>query len=87
MQVLRTHRIDENHSIEFGWSTWNPEVLSIRNRFDRDGHFDPRSSSEISLHDGLEMFVFIGVTIQPLFEDLVRLMTELIRTRVGPPQG
>jgi hypothetical protein len=39
------------HSIEIGWSTWNPDEVSLRNRYDKKGKFSPRGSSEIPLRD------------------------------------
>lgn len=52
MEVLYTERIDDNHSIEIGFSSWNPEEISVRNRFNGpDGRFDPHSSSEIPIED------------------------------------
>jgi hypothetical protein len=52
MQVVYSEEIGPNHSIEIGWSTWNPEEVSIRNRYDSsDGHFSNTASSEIPLND------------------------------------
>jgi hypothetical protein len=52
MEPVFTEAIDERHSIEIGWSTWNPEAVSIRNRYNQEnGRFDPKSSSEIPIDD------------------------------------
>jgi len=52
MNVLEVVMIDEMHTIEFGNSTWNPEEMSVRNRFSTNrGNFSPHSSSEISFGD------------------------------------
>jgi hypothetical protein len=52
MLVVHTERIDDNHSIEIGFSSWDPEEISVRNRFNSpDGRFDPHSSSEIPIAD------------------------------------
>jgi hypothetical protein len=57
MNVLDRVSLEEGHQIEFGKSTWNPEVKSIRNRYPTsNGGFSPHSSSEIPLGD-LELIV------------------------------
>jgi hypothetical protein len=56
MRVIYSERLDENHSIEIGWSTWDDEEVSIRNRYEGPtGRFSPRGSSEISLSDFTQM--------------------------------
>ena len=39
------------HTIEIGWSTWDSDQVSLRNRYDKNGKFSPRGSSEIPLRD------------------------------------
>jgi hypothetical protein len=52
MQVIYREEIGPNHSIEIGWSTWNAQEVSIRNRYDSpDGHFSNTASSEIPIGD------------------------------------
>lgn len=52
MEVTEVVRIDRTHSIEFGRSTWNPNEISARNRYDTTrGNFLPHSSSELPLRD------------------------------------
>lgn len=52
MDVIFSETLGERHSIEIGWSTWNPNAVSLRNRYDQEsGRFDPRSSSEIPIED------------------------------------
>ena len=52
MDVIFTERIDDLHSIEIGWSTWDRNEVSLRNRYNQEsGRFDPRSSSEIPIGD------------------------------------
>jgi hypothetical protein len=60
MKVEFAKRIDDRHSIEVGWSTWNPDEVSARNRFNQEnGQFDTRSSSEIPLSDLSELVRFV----------------------------
>jgi hypothetical protein len=62
MEVIKSKRISDSHSIEWGYATWtqNEEEkdYSIRNRFDKaDGGFNVSASSEIPLCDFNEMIV------------------------------
>jgi butyrate kinase len=46
------------HSVEFGNATWNPDVQSVRNRYDNeDGTFSPRGSSELPIPDLVHIIV------------------------------
>ena len=47
----RTTLLGENHCIEIGSSSWDEQVTSIRNRYDKNGKFNPHASSEIPLED------------------------------------
>lgn len=50
--------IDNNHSIEWGESTWDKKEISIRNRFDNeDGKFIHSASNEISWNDFNTMII------------------------------
>ncbi len=50
MKVTDSVRLDERHSIEFGYSTWDETSMSVRDRWATStGGFSPRSSSEIPL--------------------------------------
>jgi hypothetical protein len=70
MDVVFTETIDERHSIEIGWSTWNPNEVSLRSRYNQEnGRFDPRSSSEIPLRDLPEL---MRVALERLPEILER---------------
>jgi hypothetical protein len=52
MQVVYREEMSPSHSIEIGWSTWNPQEVSIRNRYDSpEGHFSNTASSEIPIAD------------------------------------
>lgn len=52
MNVAEKITLGPGHSIEFGTATWNPNVQSVRNRYDNDdGTFSPRGSSELPLPD------------------------------------
>lgn len=51
MKVVFSERLSPTHSIEIGWSTWNKDEVSLRNRYDKDGRFSPRASSEVPLRD------------------------------------
>ena len=42
-----------NHTVEIGTSSWDDSVLAIRNRWDTNGHFSPRSSSELTPEDAV----------------------------------
>ena len=65
MEVLETIVIDNEHSIEFGNSTWDKSEMSIRRRKDnQDGRFNPHGSSEIPI-DGY-------VNISDLFIECLR---------------
>lgn len=47
-----TRRIDPNHSIEVGISSWSESETSIRSRYDgQTGRFSPHGSSEIPIPD------------------------------------
>ena len=50
MRVTDTVKIDQGHSIEFGYSTWDDNAMSVRDRYlTSSGGFSPHSSSEIPL--------------------------------------
>ena len=50
MKVTDSVRLDERHSIEFGYATWDGTSMSVRDRWATStGGFSPRSSSEIPL--------------------------------------
>jgi hypothetical protein len=51
MQVVYREEVGPNHSVEIGWSTWDPEEVSIRDRYDTNGHFSNTASSEIPIRD------------------------------------
>ena len=55
MKVVFKERLSPTHSIEIGWSTWNSDEVSLRNRYEKNGRFSPRASSEIPLRDLPEM--------------------------------
>lgn len=75
MQVIYKEELGSSHHIEIGWSTWDPEEVSIRDRYDSpDGHFSNTASSEIPIRD---------------LPDLVRIVIErlpqVLRTADQPP--
>ena len=75
MQVQDVVDLGDGHLIEFGPSTWNPNVISVRNRYPTsDGRFSPHSSSEIPLDD-LEKII-IEVVKRDLIN--VKVTTEII---------
>jgi hypothetical protein len=52
MKVEKRIDLGQGHSIEFGKATWDPNSISIRNRYPTStGGFSPRSSSEIPIED------------------------------------
>lgn len=52
MDVHDTIDLGNGHLIEVGASTWDPNSMSVRNRYPTtDGRFSPHSSSEIPLWD------------------------------------
>ena len=52
MDVKDKLTINDNHSLEWGKSTWNPANLSIRNRYNtEEGKFNHAGSSEIPWGD------------------------------------
>jgi hypothetical protein len=53
-EVLKSTRTSK-HSIDIGWSTWNADEVSLRNRYDKNGKYSPHASSEIPLGDLQEM--------------------------------
>lgn len=58
MVVEKTIEIDKEHLIEFGKSSWDENIESIRRRKNnKDGTFDPFSSSEIPINGG---FIYIS---------------------------
>jgi hypothetical protein len=71
MQVVYREEIAPNHSIEIGWSTWNSQEVSIRDRYDsHDGHFSNTASGEIPIGD---------------LPDLVRIALERLPEVLGNP--
>jgi len=56
-----TQRIDENHQIEIGGASWDPNETSIRRRYDHpeSGRFSPHGSSELPL-DALEDLIRVA---------------------------
>lgn len=51
MKVVYSERLSETHSVEIGWSTWDKNQVSLRNRYDKNGRYSPRASSEVPLSD------------------------------------
>lgn len=52
MKVIYSERLDSQHSIEIGLSTWDEGAISVRDRYDLpEGGFSPRLSSEFPLDD------------------------------------
>ena len=41
------------HIVEIGTSSWDDKVMAIRNRWDTNGRFSPRSSSEVTPEDAV----------------------------------
>jgi hypothetical protein len=73
MQVIYQEEIGQNHRIEIGWSTWNPDEVSIRSRYDSaDGRFSNTASSEIPLTDLPHL---VRIALQHLPEVLDRRAT------------
>ena len=74
MQVVHREEIGPNHSIEIGWSTWNQQEISIRNRYDSpDGHFSNTASSEIPIND-----------LPDLLRVALQRLPEMLRNRAEP---
>ena len=77
MQVVYREEIGPNHNVEIGWSTWNPQEVSIRNRYDSPaGHFSNTASSEIPINDLPDL---LRVALQRLPE-VLRNQTEAVAT-------
>lgn len=58
MEVIRTVEIDDVHRIEVGRSSWDSNVISVRNRYDNvEGKFNHAGSSEVSMRDLTYMVV------------------------------
>ncbi len=52
MDVINSIEIGDGHRIEWGHSTWDPQAISIRDRYPTaTGGFSPRSSSELPIED------------------------------------
>ena len=52
LEVVYEEQISPNHRIEIGWSTWDSDEVSIRNRYDSPtGHFSNTASNEIPIRD------------------------------------
>jgi hypothetical protein len=52
MTVIYSEKLEERHSVEVGRSTWDPDRISVRDRYDLpNGGFSPRLSSEFPLED------------------------------------
>ena len=60
MIVTKSKQLDQNgHILELGKATWSEEDTSIKNRYPTaSGGFSPRSSSEIPIHDIIEIVKF-----------------------------
>jgi len=48
MNVIDSVQIANGHTIEWGYSTWDPNATAIRNRYEP---FSPHSSSELPIED------------------------------------
>ena len=55
MDVTETITINEDHSIEFGNSSYEAGEPTIRRRYDPNGKFSPHGSSEISINGFLNI--------------------------------
>ena len=46
--------VEYEHHVEIGTSSWDDSV-TLRNRWDKNGHFNPHSSSELTVDDTMLM--------------------------------
>ena len=92
MQVSKTFPIsltcDESgcsveHTVQIGQSSWDDSEISIRNRYDRNGHFSPRSSSEIPIGD-IPLLVAISIREKLLTpEQVSAIQAEISKYNAG----
>ena len=47
--------VEYEHHVEIGTSSWDDAVVTLRNRWDKNGHFNPHSSSELTVDDTMLM--------------------------------
>ncbi len=81
MNVKDSVDLGEGHLIEFGYSTWDDSEESVRNRYPTiTGGFNPRSSSEIPLHDVEPIVIEIARRDKLPKDAITRIMRELMNS-------
>jgi hypothetical protein len=89
---LLTQRIDANHQIEIGGSSWDPAEISIRRRYDNpeSGRFSPHGSSELPL-DALEDLIRVASENDILdptsCSNMITHLAESLARRAAPQQA
>ncbi len=83
MDVTKTKRLGNGHSIEIGKATWDNTEVSIRNRYPTStGGFSPRSSSELPIDDVGELVTVVAdEDIYPpkRLAELIKILAESIK--------
>lgn len=51
MKAIITRELEPGHVLEYGPSSFDPNVMTVRNRYDNQGRFSPHASSELTLTD------------------------------------
>lgn len=79
MDVFDSEAVGPGHSIELGWSSWDPNERAVRNRFaNARGGFNRAGSSEVPEHDLLRMVAINadrgGFSDAQLLADAVRAL-------------
>jgi hypothetical protein len=71
MTVIYREPLGDGHSIEVGFSTWDPNAISVRDRYDNsNGHFSPHSSSEFPLGDLSEIIRVVLAGLPEVFRQM-----------------
>ncbi len=85
MIVTKSKQLDQNgHILELGKATWNDEDTSIRNRYPtKTGGFNPRSSSEIPLHDVIEIVKFVAEEQYFSSRDCIEIVKTMLWAAMG----
>lgn len=83
MNVTTKISLGNNHSIEWGESTWDENEFSIRNRYDTiDGRFNKSGSSEISWED-FNLMIIESIRRNLFSPDEINLMQDEINKKTN----
>ena len=70
------------HIVEIGTSSWDDNVMAIRNRWDTNGRFSPHSSSEVTPEDAL-LLAAVAIMEGLVSADVVIALQGVINTHAA----